>query len=154
MNKLKQLLFLLTILMLTSCVSSYKLWNVDKEINLYQNNDMHFINITLNGIDGKLLIDTGASKSLLDISKAEKYGFDYVLIAKNKYVGIGGLEDIYAIYNVEISESFIPFLGADISEIQEYFIKDGISIVGILGVDFLEKHDCIIDFKKNKLYID
>lgn len=153
MNRLKQLLFLLITLILTSCVNTYKLWNIDKEINLYEKNNMHFIDITLNDINGKLLIDTGASKSLLDISKAEKYKFNYILISKDKYVGIGGLQDIYVVYNVEITQSFIEFLGTDLSEIQKYFIKDGISIIGILGVDYLEKHNCIIDFKKNKLYI-
>jgi len=124
-----------------------------QEIKLHEWKNMHFIDITLNGKDSKLLIDTGASKSLLDISKAEEYQFSYVLLSNNQYVGLGGLESIYAPYDYKIEDFIISFLGADLSEIQHYFNRDGVYIVGILGSDYLEKNDCRIDFKKNILYI-
>jgi hypothetical protein len=122
-------------------------------INLYELNGMHFINITLNGIKSKLLIDTGASKSLLDISQADAYGFKYVLLGENKYVGLGGEQDIYVIYELEVEEFFIPFLGSNLNGVQNYFKNDGIQIIGVLGSDFLEKHGTTIDFKTNKLYL-
>jgi len=122
-------------------------------VELYERNEMHFVDITLNGIKTKLLIDTGASKSLLDISQAETYGFEFVLLSKNQYVGLGGFQDIYVTYGFKVDEFYIPFLGTDLSEVQNYFIRDDINIVGVLGSDFLEKHKVSIDFNSNKLYI-
>lgn len=127
--------------------------HIGQVIELYEKNEMHFVDITLNGIKTKLLIDTGASKSLLDISQAETYGFEFIFLSKNQYVGLGGLQDIYTIYDYKVEEFYIAFLGADLSEVQTYFVKDGIHIVGVLGSDFLEKHKVSIDFSTNKLYI-
>jgi len=123
-------------------------------IELTETNGMHFVDIKLNSKKGKLLIDTGASKSLLDITKAEDYGFKYVLLSKDQYVGLGGLIDVYVIYEYEVGEFFIPFLGSDLSEIQNYFVKDGIEIIGILGSDFLERSEATIDFKANRLLLN
>jgi len=137
---------------LVSCGSSQSLFT-GQVIELHEKNEMHFLDITLNGIKTKLLIDTGASKSLLDISQADTYDFKYVLLSEDQYVGLGGLVDIYIIYDYDVEAFFIPFLGSDLSEIQNYFIKDGIHIAGILGSDFLEKSNAIIDFKTNQLYL-
>lgn len=124
----------------------------DDTVQMSQRNDMHFVHITLNGKPAKLLLDIGASKTLLDISKSEKYGFQYVLIGESKYIGIGGTADLYAIYDVKVDELFIHFLGSDLSEISDYFEKDGTEIVGILGADFLEKYKVIMDFNDNTIY--
>jgi len=139
-------------LIVMGCGSSNTLW-MGKEVLLSEKNGMHFLNITLNGKNAKLLVDTGASKSLLDITQAEDYGFEYILLSKDQYVGLGGLVDIYVTYECEIEEFFIPFLGSDLSGIQNYFIKDGIHIVGILGSDFLEMNRATIDFSAHKMYM-
>lgn len=123
------------------------------EVTLIEHYDLHFVNIKVNGKPGVLLVDTGASKSLLDINKAEEYGFETLFLSKNQYVGIGGVTDIYVIYNYKIEGPWVTFLGADLSEIQEFFNKDDVKIIGILGVDFLENNNCTLDFSKNKLYI-
>jgi len=122
-------------------------------IDLYQHNEMHFVNITLNGIETKLLVDTGASKSLLDITQADIYGFKYALLSENQYAGLGGLQDIYITYEYKVKEFHIPFLGTDLSEVQAYFTRDGMQIAGVLGSDFLENQKAFIDFGTNKLYI-
>lgn len=115
---------------------------------------MHFVDVTINGIKTKILIDTGANKSLLDISQAKTYGFNYMLFSKDNYIGLGGLVDIYVVTDYKVAEFFISFLGSDLSEIQTYFIKDGITIIGILGSDFLEQNKAYIDFQANKLYLN
>ena len=134
---------------LTSC-SIYN-WG-PSEVKMEEQFDLHFVNIKVNGKSGKLLVDTGASKSLLDISKAEEYGFQYLLLGE-QYVGLGGVTDIYIIYDYKIEGPWVTFLGADLSHIQEYFNKDNIHIIGILGVDFLENNNCVLDFTNNTLYI-
>ena len=121
-------------------------------MNLIEHNDMHFMCVTLNGKKTRLLIDTGASKSLLDISQAEKFGFNYAILSRNQYVGIGGAIDIYVVYDYKIQERHISFLGADLEEVTHYFRISDMDIVGIIGSDFLESYNTRIDFVNNKLY--
>ena len=137
---------------LSGCASTSQV-SARKVINLYEKNGMHFVQVTVNGIKTKLLVDTGANKSLLDISQSETYGFNHMFFSKNNYIGLGGLVDIYIVYDYNVEEFFIPFLGSDLSDVQEYFIKDGIQIIGILGSDFLEQNKVSIDFEANKLYL-
>jgi len=144
-------LIIILFLFLTSC-AVYN-WGTN-EVIMVEHYDLHFVNIKVNGKPAKLLVDTGASKSLLDINKAEEYGFEHLLLSENQYVGIGGVTDIYVIYNYKIEGPWVTFLGADLSEIQEFFDNDDINIIGILGVDFLENNNCTLDFRKNKLYIN
>ena len=121
-------------------------------IDLRERKEMHFISVVLNGKRTLLLVDTGASKCLLDISQAKKFNFEYSLLSRNQYVGLGGLQDIYVVYNYELKDFYIPFLGADLSEVTRYFTRDTIHIVGILGSDFLERNNATLDFKRNKLF--
>jgi len=144
--------FLLLILLLTSCVSTKHTFYYNYSMNIIESKNMHFIKITLNNKKAYLLIDTGASKSLLDVSQAKEFNFNYYLIAKDRYIGIGGEQDIFAIYNYNISELFIPFLGTNLNDVNTYFKKDNIPIVGVLGADFMEKFKTKIDFDTNKLY--
>ena len=136
---------------LTSCTITR--WGTN-EVLMVEHYDLHFVTIKVNGKIGNLLVDTGASKSLLDITKAEEYGFEYLLLAKSQYIGLGGKTDIYVIYNYEIEGPWVTFLGADLSGLQEYFTKDDIHIIGILGVDFLDNNNCTLDFTNNKIYIN
>lgn len=135
------------------CVPTNSIYG-EQIITLVEHNDMHFINISLNGIKTKLLIDTGASKSLLDINKAEEFGFSYTLLSKNQYVGLGGLLDIYVVYDYVMDGPHITFLGADLGDVQKYFTDNGIYVVGIMGSDFLERNRASINFKTNKLKYD
>lgn len=153
---MKKLLFLFIIFLFTSCVSTKRIEipYYYTDYNLEKFNNLYLIDILLNGKKTKLLVDTGASKSLLDISKSKQFGFGYKLISIDKYVGLGGLTDIYAIYDYNIDLFFITFLGVDLSEIIFYFNKDGTRIVGILGSDFLIRTGAIIDYTTNKLYLN
>lgn len=144
-------------LFMFSCISFKKTIEIPyyyTEYQLEKFNDLYLINVTLNGKKTKLLIDTGATKSLLDISKSKQFNFEYSLFNRNKYIGLGGLTDIYVVYNYTIDSFFIPFLGSDLEEINNYFNKDGNKIVGIIGSDFLLKNGAIIDYTTNKLYLN
>ena len=63
----KVICFCLLVVILIDCSSTKYYYNFN-EINLIEYNNMHLINIVLNGKKAYLLIDTGSSKSLLDIS--------------------------------------------------------------------------------------
>lgn len=113
---------------------------------------MRFIEIILNGEKTNLLIDTGASKSILDISQASRFNFQFMLFRENQYVGIGGKQDLYIVFDYEIEGIFLPFLGTDLREVTYYFQENDIDIAGIIGMDFLERYNVTIDFENNKLY--
>lgn len=123
------------------------------EYKLIVLNDMLFLPIKFNGKNTKLLVDTGASKSILNIRKIEQYEFSYVDVPFKQYVGIGGIEDIFIVFDYEVDELFIEFLGADLGEIDDFMRNDGISIIGILGSDFMLKHKAILNYRTKKLYI-
>lgn len=123
------------------------------EYKLIALNDMLFLPIKFNGIKTKLLVDTGASKSILNIRKTEQYGFSYVDVPFKQYVGIGGVEDIFIVYDYKVDELFIEFLGADLGEIDKFMRNDGVSIIGILGSDFMFKHKAIINYRTKQIYI-
>jgi len=150
---MKKIIFIL--FLFTSCtpLSTINIPYNYMEYNLVRYNDMLLIDVLLNYNRAKLLIDTGASKCVLDINKAEQYGFKYIPFLTNRYMGIGGLTDIYVIYNYNIDLFHVSFVGADLSDINEYFKKDGSIIVGIIGSDFLNANGAIIDYRYNKLYM-
>jgi len=149
---MKKVIYILLVFFLLGCTTT-KYYPRHKEINLFEHNNMLFIQVVLNEKKAFLLLDTGASRSLLDIAQAKKYEFNFLEISTKQYVGIGGLQDVYVVYNYKIKEIFVPFLGMDLTEITQYFNQDDIFIVGIIGSDFLQRFNAKIDFSTHKLYI-
>lgn len=151
---MKLIVILLSFILLTSGTNV----NVKqyREIKLYERSGMLFLRTTINGHRTKLLLDTGASHSILDINQAEEFEFSYlnVELTERRYVGLGGVQEMYIVFDYIMKGNHISFLGADLGEVAEYMSKDGIKMVGIIGGDFLNEHDAIIDFKKRKLYLD
>ena len=84
-------IIILLFLVLLGCTSTQNVISYDfKEVfSLYARNNMLFIDVTINGNTGRLLIDTGSSKSLMDINKAEEYGYEYLLLSTDQYIGLG-----------------------------------------------------------------
>jgi hypothetical protein len=149
---MKKICIILILFLFTSCISTKYTFYYENKIELIENKGMHFMKTSINGKFYYLLIDTGASKSLLDITQSKEVGFGYTLLSKDKYVGIGGVTDIYVIYNYKSDDMYITFLGCDLSEVISYFEKDGMHIIGVLGSDFFERYEAKIDFTTNILY--
>lgn len=138
---------------LTGCAVK-SVWKTPNEIELTEINGMHFIKVTFNDKPAILLFDTGASKSLLDISQADEYDFDFAKFSDEQYIGIGGLTDIHNVYGYKIKELWISFLGADLTEIRDYFDRADMDILGIIGSDFITMYNVSADFKNNILYLN
>ena len=153
----KLLLLLLITFLFFGCAPTKKIIIIPDTYTEYQLekvNDLYLIDIILNGKKTKLLVDTGASKSLLDINKKDYFGFSYSIQSLTKYTGIGGTTDIYAVYNYNVDLFFVSFLGADLFDIAKVFKMDGNKVIGILGSDFLIRTGAIIDYNTNKLYLN
>jgi len=155
-NKIKKVLIksvLFLFILLYGCVATstdcFKHYN---SINLISFDNMLFTTIKLNGKDALFLIDTGASKSLLDINKAEEYKFKYILFSRTSYIGIGGNQDVYSAYDYKMDKFYVYVLATDLSEITPYFSKNNLHIVGIIGSDFFSSHRAFIDYDNLKIY--
>lgn len=154
---MKKLFIFLFLILLIGCVPTQTIITIPDtytEYKLERFNQLYLLPITLNGKKTKLIVDTGASKSLLDINKCEYFGYTYSIHSLTKYIGIGGATDIYIIYDYNIDLFYVSFLGADLIDISKYFKMDGNQIVGILGADFLVRTGAIIDYNTNKLYLN
>lgn len=103
------------------------------------------LNVFINGKGARLLIDSGATSSYLDITQSKHYRFT-VEKSEDDVAGIGGTRDIYDIYNVTLllrgGVLKHKFKGMDLSS-----VTSRKHIVGILGTDFLNKHEVMINYK-------
>lgn len=136
-----------------SCsVNKNYFWQYSK-YELIKKSNLHFIKLTLNNKQALFLIDSGSSKSFIDINQYEYYKFLYIDKPIEKYIGIGGPQNIFAIFNYNIDEMFIPMLGIDLDEINPYFISNDINISGIIGADYLNSRSAIINYDNNNLYL-
>jgi hypothetical protein len=122
------------------------------------NYDYHyFIKIKLNNRTANLLVDTGAAASLLDINQANDYEFKFYIIQDATFAGAGGLSNRFRVtsykFDHDDAKLNVYAFGADLKFVVESFKEKGISVVGVIGSDFLKKHDAIIDYKNKQLII-
>jgi hypothetical protein len=111
-----------------------------------------FMNMTLNSKKVTFIIDSGSTWSLIDISKSKVYGFDFIAFGDQKYAGIGGIESIQMIYNDTIKETAQNFYGVNLEKMNQFIKAEfGIEIAGILGADFLNNSEAILNFKNNTI---
>lgn len=142
----KLILTLLTILMFSCIQNNFK---DEKEISFKMVNNLPIIEAELNGINAKFLIDSGAGISALDLNAMYIYGYS---IDRTKTVqtvtGVGGSQPLYELKNYRFNAYSndtisLTFKGMDLRKFREDY-----GILGILGSDYLEKHDYTIDYNK------
>lgn len=157
---------LLALVMLSSCsqtqyVSTMAVKSGDKhiylakEIRLVYMRNLFFVDLKVNDKYARFLVDTGASISLLDINQAKKYGFTYKS-RNDEAIGLGGSTRRYKAYGHETRtkndrELLVRFEAADLSNIVHNMQLDGVSILGVIGSDFLMNTGAVIDYGEKKL---
>ncbi|MCB1713382.1 MAG: retropepsin-like domain-containing protein [Candidatus Riesia sp.] len=123
------------------------------QISDFKDGKSLFITATINGKKANLLLDTGASKSVIDSRKLSKYTSDKPL----KSFSVSGVNE-----NVETSEINIKrfllgdkemkniyFYVMDLINLNNAFSSNYIKVVdGILGNDVLTELKCVIDLNK------
>lgn len=116
---------------------------------------------SINGCDAMLIIDSGASNCVLDVTRATLFE----LAADNSFgnevaVGLGSgnihsslsRAELFALGDIEIK--YFPFVMLDLSIINDTFREYGsIEIDGIIGTDLLLACDAKIDYKQKKLFL-
>jgi predicted aspartyl protease len=118
----------------------------------------YLIEAKVNGVNGRFVLDSGASNSCICISLENKFKLiskeskekassansemTYTKVSKRNVIQIGKWEDK------------INLITFDMNHINNVLIKEKINpIDGIIGADILKKSKSVIDYESNKLYL-
>ena len=118
----------------------------------------YLIEAKVNGIDGRFILDTGASNSCICTSLEDKFK---VISKESKEKASSANSEMT---NTKISNSNIIQIGKwedkinlisfDMNHINNALSQKKVHpIDGIIGADILKKSKAIIDYKSNKLYL-
>lgn len=137
-------------------LATMPLTKVARTLTLVQNKNHYFIRVKLNDREANMLIDTGSAASFIDINQAKYYDFEF-RESEVVFNGFGGTKESYHVssYRFECETTMLkvyPF-GANLEGLTQSFSNKGIRFTGILGSDFFERNDAIIDYKNKQLII-
>jgi len=121
-----------------------------------------FVKITINGHDARMLLDTGASRTVFDMETIKMLHAGIEMEAnEDKATGLGtnsvenyiAIVDSFAIGGLTISDFQVGVL--DLSHVNtSYSNIDMPSIAGVVGSDLLVKYNAVIDFGKLMLLLE
>lgn len=117
------------------------------------------IDATVNDVNGKFLIDTGASNSCIDLNKSDKFKLTYGKSDEQASSATNEIKDTYIskknsllIGEYHINDFDIILFNMK-HVIKSLLEKDEIEIDGIIGSDLLIKSEAEINFKEKKINI-
>ena len=119
----------------------------------------YLIEAKVNGVNGRFVLDSGASNSCICISLENKFKLiskeskekassansemTYTKVSKRNVIQIGKWEDK------------INLITFDMNHINNLLSEEKVNpIDGIIGADILKKSKAILDYKSNKLYLE
>lgn len=128
------------------------------EVELFKTRTGHITaTLSVNGKPCIFLIDTGGGATLIDKSKKYKFGLEASKTG-DYAAGIGSVSALtktsatLQINGYEIEEKNLYLM--DISYINSEFRKNHARQVdGVLGTDFLDKYEAVIDYSRCKLFL-
>lgn len=132
-----------------------------KLINLNGQGYHLYLEGLINNIKVNLLIDTGASKTVLDKSRFEKIASDSK-IKEHKHEATGLGTNTMKAYEAIIKKFVIGKIETknykagllDLSHVNDSYLKLGKKpIDGVIGSDFLKKYNAIINYSKKKIIL-
>ena len=118
----------------------------------------YLLKACINGVEGKFILDSGASSSCICLSLENKFKIDS---KKNKIKAssaTSNMEDTRLSKNNTIKigkwRSTINLVSIDMTHINRVLNeKVTESVDGIIGADVLKKSKAVIDYESNKLYL-
>ena len=118
----------------------------------------YLLKACINGVEGKFILDSGASSSCICLSLENKFK---ISSKKNKIKAssaTSNMEDTRLSKNNTIKigkwRSTINLVSIDMAHINKVLNeKETESVDGIIGADVLKKSKAVIDYESNKLYL-
>jgi len=117
------------------------------------------VDAAVNDVNGKFLIDTGASNSCIDLNKSQKFKLNFEKSDEQATSATDEIKDTYIskknllLIDKYYINDFDVILFNMKHVIKSLLDKDEIEIDGIIGADILIKYNCCIDYRENKLLI-
>ncbi len=121
-----------------------------------------FVMITINGQNVRMLLDTGASRTVFDMETIKMIHTGIEMEAnEDRATGLGtnsvenyiAVVDIFAIGGLTIKDFQVGIL--DLSHVNtSYSNIDMPSIAGVVGSDLLVKYSAVIDLRKTMLFLE
>lgn len=148
--KMRTIIIVLFSILMIQCKGS-----LEKEILFTDVTKVPIIKAKLNNKHCYLMIDTGASISILDITQSKKYNFKLTSVS-NEVLGLGGKTNYYDLDNVNIELDSLQletsFKGGNLNYlVRTIRINSGYNIVGIIGSDVFKTHEFKIDYSTNSI---
>lgn len=121
-------------------------------IKLHQRADLLFVTLKVNDKKAIFLVDTGASKSLIDQNQTQRYQFTLINeLGSGTVRGLGGQEQLRPIQDITVTHQQIKlrglkFYATDLNPINRHLEQYGFSILGVVGADFLNRNQATISY--------
>lgn len=114
-------------------------------------NNLPVITVEVNGKKAKFLLDTGSSRSLIDITVKDKYNFTANRNTGKSHEGIGNAESqLSYVNNINTyygdSPMYINYRATNLKNLREIM-----GVIGIIGSDYFIYNELTIDFKNKQL---
>ena len=118
----------------------------------------YLLKACINGIEGKFILDSGASSSCICLSLENKFKIDSKENKIKASSATSNMEDTRLSKNNTIKigkwRSTINLVSIDMAHINKVLNeKETESVDGIIGADVLKKSKAVIDYESNKLYL-
>jgi hypothetical protein len=145
---LKKLILVSILLLVISCKKEVP----PNSIPFSTSKGVPIIIVDINGKPARLLIDTGATTSVIDSSIVKEYGFRVGANLDIDFNGIGGRASMYyvdqAITTFNGEPMYIRYRASNMRN-----IRNSLGIVGIIGTNYLEQNKMIINYEDKLLTI-
>jgi predicted aspartyl protease len=144
----RSLVWFVALLILQGCAEKSTRCTLSRaaDLPLYNGASHIYTNVVLNGVPVRMLVDTGATVTVVSRATADRLGLD--LAASGRAAGVGGAVESFAFttrsfqigrlhgtrFPLQVSDLAIP-IGKDSAE-------------GLLGVDFLSSYDVDLDLPR------
>ena len=118
----------------------------------------YLLKACINGVEGKFILDSGASSSCICVSLENKFKIDSKENKIKASSATSNMEDTRLSKNNTIKirkwRSKISLVSIDMTHINKVLNeKETESVDGIIGADVLKKSKAVIDYESNKLYL-
>ena len=118
----------------------------------------YLLKACINGVEGKFILDSGASNSCVCLSLENKFKIDSKETKIKASSATSNMEDTRLSKNNTIElrkwRSTINLVSIDMTHINRVLSeKETESVDGIIGADVLKKSKAVIDYESNKLYM-
>ena len=118
----------------------------------------YLLKACINGVEGKFILDSGASNSCVCLSLENKFKIDSKETKIKASSATSNMEDTRLSKNNAIKigkwRSIINLVSIDMTHINRVLNeKETESVDGIIGADVLKKSKAVIDYESNKLYL-